>query len=82
MNSDFIRFFPIFRLFPTFRLLDSTTLIDIHQNMPISLTLIPFDHFQNMSSGGIGPDLILTLCHIKMERLTRMHSIFPVESES
>ena len=36
--------------------------IDIHQNMPISLTLTPFDHFQNMSSGGIGPDLILTLC--------------------
>ena len=30
--------------------------------MPISLTLTPFDHFQNMSSGGIGPDLILTLC--------------------
>ena len=37
--------------------------IDIHQNMPISLILTPFDHFQNMSSGGIGPDLILTLCH-------------------
>ena len=34
--------------------------IDIHQNMPITLT--PFDHFQNMSSGGIGPDFILTLC--------------------
>ena len=31
--------------------------------MPISLILTPFDHFQNMSSGGIGPDLILTLCH-------------------
>ena len=30
--------------------------------MPISLILTPFDHFQNMSSGGIGPDLILTLC--------------------
>ena len=26
MNSDFIRFFPIFRLFPTFRLLDLTGL--------------------------------------------------------
>ena len=26
MNSDFIRFFPIFRFFPTFRLLDSTAL--------------------------------------------------------
>ena len=31
--------------------------------MPISLILTPFDHLQNMSSGGIGPDLILTLCH-------------------
>ena len=41
--------------------------IDIHQNMPISLTLTPFDHFQNMSSGGIGPDLILTLCHKEMK---------------
>ena len=30
--------------------------------MPISLILTPFDPFQNMSSGGIGPDLILTLC--------------------
>ena len=39
--------------------------MDIHYNMPISLTLTPFDHFQNMSSGRIGPDLILTLCHIK-----------------
>ena len=29
MNSDFIRFFPIFKLFPTFRLLDSTTLVQI-----------------------------------------------------
>ena len=35
--------------------------------MPISLTLTPFDHFQNMSSGGIGPDLILTLCHKYIE---------------
>ena len=33
--------------------------------MPISLTLTPFDHFQNMSSSGIGPDLILTLCLTK-----------------
>ena len=37
--------------------------IHVHQNMPISLTLTPFDHFQNTSSGGVGPDLILTLCH-------------------
>ena len=34
--------------------------------MPISLILTPFDHFQNMSSGGIGPDLILTLCHMQV----------------
>ena len=26
------------------------------------LTPFEFDHFQNMSSGGIGPNLILTLC--------------------
>ena len=30
--------------------------------MPISLILTPFDHFQNMSSCGKGPNLILTLC--------------------
>ena len=44
--------------------------------MPISLTLIPFDHFQNMSSGGIGPDLILTLCLNRIGSTSALVSLF------
>ena len=44
--------------------------------MPISLILTPFDHFQNMSSGGIGPKLILTLCHRHFIFITRWEPNF------
>ena len=62
--SFFIEFSAWFHIF----------VIDIHQNMPISLTLTPFDHFQNMSSGGIGPDLTLTMCH-NLPYLHEMHVV-------
>ena len=42
---------------------DSTLfVIDIHQNMPISLILTPFDHFQICPTFAVTPNLILEPC--------------------
>ena len=38
-------------------------MIDIHQNMPISLILTPFDYFQIRPSFAVNPNLILEPCH-------------------
>ena len=38
-------------------------MIDIHQNMPISLILTPFDHFQIRPTFAVTPNLILEPCH-------------------
>ena len=38
--------------------------IDIHQNMPISLVLTPFDYFQIHPSFAVTPNLILEPCHM------------------
>ena len=44
---------------------DSTLfVIDIHQNVPISLILTPFDHFQIRLTFAVTPNLILEPCHI------------------
>ena len=37
--------------------------IDMHQIMLISLYPTPFDHFHFHPTFGLGPDLILTVCH-------------------
>ena len=39
-------------------------MIDIHQNMPISLILTPFDYFQIRPSFAVTPNLILEPCHM------------------
>ena len=45
---------------------DSTLfVIDIHQNVPISLILTPFDHFQIRLTFAVTPNLILEPCHIQ-----------------
>ena len=46
---------------------DSTLfVIDIHQNMPISLILTPFDHFQICPTFAVNPNLILEPCHMQL----------------
>ena len=43
---------------------DSTLfVIDTHQNMPFSLILTPFDHFQIRPTFAVTPNLILEPCH-------------------
>ena len=62
-------------------LLDSTLfVIDIHQNMPISLILTPFDYFQIRPSFGVTPNLILEPCLklLKQSKLCCMWQIYNV----
>ena len=40
-----------------------------------SLRVGPFDHFQNMSSGGKGPNLILTLCRTCIVQWRPFHPV-------
>ena len=42
--------------------------IDIHQNMPISLILTPFDHFQIRLTFAVTPNLILEPCHMQNKK--------------
>ena len=41
-------------------------MIDIHQNMPISLILTQFDYFQIPPSFAVTPNLILEPCRIEL----------------
>ena len=53
-------------------------MIDIHQNMPISLILTPFDHFQIRPTFAVTPNLILESCRIQLFLL----NIFQVQKKN
>ena len=53
---------------------DSTLfVIDIHQNMPISLISTPFARFQIRLTLAVHPNLILEPCHKEILKNTDMH---------
>ena len=54
--------------------------IDIHQNMPISLILTPFDHFQIRLTFAVTPNLILEPCLKGVCRATCAKKPFQRES--
>ena len=57
-------------------------MIDTPQNMPISLILTPFDHFQIRPTFAVTPNLILEPCHmLNTDRQTDRRTEFqPVDS--
>ena len=51
-------------------------MIDTHQNMPISLILTPFDHYQIRLTFAVTPNLILEPCLKQLYHLWFLTSLF------